>query len=152
MKPSLLCLLLVLGCQSAWASAISSIRVFHTNAVPVREDIDIPANTVVHVYNMDTTNNATAKLNEMVNARLGKNVGPSNFHEANRRAFSELQNSPDWHSLYEQMTLGGEAIEFAIRFRIQKLPAIVFNDRLVIYGVTSLQEAVSILRRRGGDR
>ncbi len=46
----------------------------------------------------------------------------------------------------------GEAIEYAIRFRIKKLPAIVFNDKSVVYGVTSLQEAIRIFNNKGGDR
>ena len=64
----LLCVLLVLGCQSVLANPISNIRVFHTDDVPVREDLKLPPSMVVHVYNMDTKNNATAKLNEMVKA------------------------------------------------------------------------------------
>ena len=148
----LLCVLLVLGCQSVLANPISNIRVFHSDDVPVREDLKLPPSMVVHVYNMDTKNNATAKLNEMVKAKLGSNVGPSNYRDANQQAFSEVLNGPHWRSLYNEMEAGGEAIEYAIRFRIKKLPAIVFNDKSVVYGVTSLQEAIRIFNNKGGDR
>ena len=41
--------LLVLGCQSVLANPISNIRVFQTDAVPVREDLKLPPNMVVHL-------------------------------------------------------------------------------------------------------
>ena len=145
---ALLSLIFLLPAHPAMADRVHTLRVFHTNAIKVDEDWRLPAGLTIQVYNLETKNNATDRLNRMVKDRLDPASG--SLGEAHEQAFGELLNSPHWTSLYRELEAGGEAIETAIRFRIQKLPAIVLNDRAVIYGVTSLREAIRIYQANTG--
>ena len=53
----------------AHATAIENIKVFHTNDVPVIQDLPLNGNQRFEVFNMDTKNNATGKLNKLMQQR-----------------------------------------------------------------------------------
>src|SRR5690606_12105372 len=144
-----ICAGLLMVSKVALAETIRSVHIFQNDSVSVVADFRVPSGIEVHVHNMDAKDNATARLNELVKAQLGSNIGPGNFKEANQQAFSKVLNGPEWHGLYQEMEIGGLAIESAIRYQIKKIPAIVFNGKGVIYGVTSLREAFQIYERRG---
>lgn len=145
-----ICLFLV--CKPSLSETIKNIRVFHNDTVVVEKDRVLANDVIVDVYNMDVKDNATKKLNLLVKSRVGNKATAENASKLYRSAFSEVLNGPQWQSLYNDMEVGGLAIESAIRFRIEKIPAIVINDHAVIYGVTSLGEAIRIFNEKGTDR
>jgi integrating conjugative element protein (TIGR03757 family) len=143
-------LILAFSPNHATANAITDIYIFHTNTTPVTtggEVRQLPFNLTVH--NMDATNNAVARLNTMVRSKLPAGLDAHNFRDANLDAFSEVQNGPQWATIYSELKAGGMATGNAMKFRIQKLPAIVINEKWVIYGVTSLDQAIRIFKQEG---
>lgn len=131
------------------AEVIDSIKIFHTNTDPVIQDVSFNSTPYIDVFNMDTKDNATAKLNKLVKQKITSTVTADNHVLVYKKAFDEMLNSADWNEIYKGLELGSKAIEYAIRYKVKKTPAIVFNDSTVIYGVTSLGEAVSIYNAKG---
>ena len=143
---------LLLVSSVSHAGTINSISIFHTNTVTVVQDISLDANQHIEVFNMDTKNNATARLNKLIKQRLSPHKISDNYVAAYSKAFYEVLNGDNWDVIYNGLEQGGKAIEFAIRYKVKKTPAIVFNDNSVIYGVTSLKEAIQIYHQNGDDR
>jgi len=131
------------------ASAIENIKVFHTNDVPVFQDLPLNGNQQLEVFNMDTKNNATAKLNKLMQQRHALKKKTDDYMVSYSEAFDEVLNGPNWVGIYTGLELGSKAIEYAIRYQVIKTPAILFNDSSAIYGVTSLKEAVQIYNKKG---
>ncbi len=98
---------------------------------------------------MDTKNNATAKLNKLMQQRHALKNRTDDYMVSYSEAFDEVLNGPNWNGIYTDLELGSKAIEFAIRYQVIKTPAIVFNDSSVVYGVTSLKEAIQIYNNKG---
>lgn len=124
------------------ASQIQSIRIFHTSTDWVMSDVNVPSTTSLVVYDMDVKGQTKAVMNSQVQARLPRGLNAGNYEAANREAFNALLNSPQWHEINEQLEAGNRAIDAAVRFGIEKLPAIVFNNQQVIYGQRSLRAAI----------
>ena len=144
------CLFSIAALVSATATAyedIHSIRIFQTNNQFVLPDARLPTSVTVRVYEVDTHKRASAEITRQVRARLSDDIKPGNHETANRKAFSDLLNSPDWMPIYQQIEAGGQAIDAAVRFQIEKVPAIVFNDRQVVYGQRSLQAAIEVYNK-----
>lgn len=133
----------------AQASAIENIKVFHTNNVPVIQDFPLSGIQQLDVFNMDSKNNATAKLNKLMQQRHAKKKQTDDYLISYSEAFDDVLNGPNWNGIYTDLELGSKAIEYAIRYQVIKTPAIVFNDSSVIYGVTSLKEAIRIYNNKG---
>ena len=131
------------------ATAIENIKVFYTNDVPVIRDLPLNGNQQLEAFNMDTKNNATAKLNKLMQQRHALKKRADDYMVSYSEAFDEVLNGPNWNGIYTDLELGSKAIEFAIRYQVIKTPAIVFNDSSVVYGVTSLKEAIQIYNNKG---
>ena len=131
------------------ATAIENIKVFYTNDVPVTQDLPLNGNQQLEAFNMDTKNNATAKLNKLMQQRHALKNRTDDYMVSYSEAFDEVLNGPNWNGIYTDLELGSKAIEFAIRYQVIKTPAIVFNDSSVVYGVTSLKEAIQIYNNKG---
>lgn len=138
--------------QVAYAESIRSIRVFQNDANIVANDAPVPRGATLLVFNMDDKERAEAKLTAIIRERVKRYDKRMKVSDAYQKAFSELQNSPEWQSVYQELVDSGAAEEKAVRFSITKVPAVVFNDRDVVYGVRSLAEAIRIYQRKGGQR
>jgi integrating conjugative element protein (TIGR03757 family) len=106
-------------------------------------DVNLHSTTSVVVYDMDIKGRAEASVNSQVQTRLPRGLNAGNYEAANREAFNALLNSAQWREINEQLEAGNRAIDAAVRFGIEKLPAIVFNDQQVIYGQRSLKAAIN---------
>lgn len=149
MSIEIISIALLLVSSVSHAGIINSITVFHTNTVTVIQDIPLKANQHIEVFNMDTKNNATLRLNKLIRQRLPSQNATNDYAIAYSKAFDEVLNSENWASVYDGLEKGSKAIEFAIRYKVKKTPAIVFNHSSIIYGVTSLKEAIQIYKQKG---
>ena len=68
MSIKIISIALLLVSSVSHAGIINSITVFHTNTVTVIQDISLKANQHIKVFNMDTKNNATLRLNKRSSA------------------------------------------------------------------------------------
>lgn len=146
----LLLMILFVGPGNVRAEAsIQSIRIFEIEDQFVLKDARLPQNLPIRVYRMDAKAQATARINLAVKERVSRldRLNYGNYEAANRRAFSDLLNSSEWSAINQELEAGSLAIEAALRFQIQKLPAIVFNDRHVVYGQRSLEAAMDAFTR-----
>lgn len=135
---------LILVSSSCYAEEGSEvIRIFVNDANPVKMDINLPSHIQVHRYDLDSRDKLKVAFNEKLRQRVGK-VHPSEVKAAYSKAASELMNSPEWRVFYEELEESAMTIVNVARFKIQKVPAIVINDESVLYGVTSLREAIEI--------
>lgn len=143
-------LLVVLGCQPVFAEPVSKITVFYADDVPIINDINNEYGTFLRIHNMSTNINAIKRINGLVGDQVrGKVINSGNVEDIYLEAFSKVQNGPEWHDLYGQFEKGGLAIERAIKIGITKLPAIVINDRYVIYGEPSIRNSIDIFLKWG---
>ena len=129
------------------ADSIQTIRIFETNDQFVLQDERLSDRVQIEVYDMDAKNRATEQLNQRMRALVPKKIQPTKVEKAYRDAFSQVLNSPPWPAINQERQAGARAIEAAMRFGIEKLPAIVFNDRQVVYGERSLKAALAVYSR-----
>lgn len=130
------------------ATPIDNIKVFYTDKVHVIQDVPLNGNQNVEMFNMDDKNNSSVKLNTMMRNKVQSKTNIQNYEIAYMEAFDEIQNGPNWDEIYFGLEKGSLAIVTAMQLKIQKTPAIVINETSVIYGVTSLKEAVRIYNKK----
>jgi len=147
MKLTIIPMALLLVSSVTHAAAIESIKVFHTDKVRVVQDIPLNGYQNIEVFNMDTKNNATFKLNTLMKKKVQSKSRITDHKAAYLEAFDEVLNSSNWDEIYLGFEKGGLAIVSAVQLKIKKTPAIVFNETSVVYGVTSLREAVQIYNK-----
>jgi integrating conjugative element protein (TIGR03757 family) len=123
-------------------AAVSEIKIFQNDANPVKSDFRLPPNIRFEVYNMDDVKRAQDKLTRLVRQRVSPSAAKVNVEEAHRDAFFELMNSPEWKTIHAEIGASTAGAENALRYDVKKLPAVIFNDRFVLYGVNSLGEAM----------
>ena len=68
------------------ATAIENIKVFHTNDVPVIQDLPLNGIQQLEVFNMDTKNNATAKLNKLMQQRHARKKKTDDYLVSDRKS------------------------------------------------------------------
>ncbi len=115
------------------ASQPPSIEVFTTARYPIAT-ASTPA---VLVYNLD--------LPTLIEAELSTRL-PQDREAAAQLASAELQGA--WRKSAETLTEAYQGLFKARQYRLDKLPAIVFDGKAVVYGVTDLQAALAHYRHR----
>lgn len=140
-----LALALVSGLTSA--DTMQSVRIFQTSDQFVLQDVKLPDSVSISVYEMDAKDEATRSMNDRLKTMVPENMHPSEVENEYRSAFSRFMNSQYWPAISQRMQIGVRAIDAAVRFQIDKLPAIVFNDRHVVYGQRSLKSAIAVYDR-----
>lgn len=141
--------LILLVSNSVIASNIGSVHVFHNDATPVIMDSDLHYEVELSVHNMDIREKTNKRLNDLVKSKLKRGYRDS-LKESYSEAFNQVLNGPEWVSLYQGYTKYAKNTEYAIRFKIKKVPAVLINNKSIIYGVTSLKEAIDIYNRNEG--
>ena len=129
-------------------AAVENIMIFQNDTSMVLGDIRLPPSTVVKVYNMDDVARAQDRLAEIVSRRVSPSAVKVNPEEAHREAFQQILNSPEWDKIHADIGASTEGAEKAMRYDVKKLPAVLFNERFVVYGVSSLREAMAIFTQR----
>jgi integrating conjugative element protein (TIGR03757 family) len=132
----------------AQTDSVYQLTVFYADDVPIVNDI--PNGSVSHLefHNMSIHNNTVKRVNDLVQDEIsGLKVDEENVKDIYLRAFSDVQNGPHWREVYEQFEKGGSATEMAFKLGIKKLPAVIINEKYVIYGVSSISHAVEIFDR-----
>jgi hypothetical protein len=151
-KLSIILTLAFLYYSVASSTEIFSIRAFCTDSIHVQEDIHLQPGEALFVHNMDEKEHSAKRLTSLVKAKVDTSDKKMPVQDAYMQAFSELQNGPSWPAVYRDLVASTEPEEKAIRYGIKKLPAIVINDKYIIYGVTSLKEAVRIYEKKAGNQ
>lgn len=146
---SILCLV----SMHSLADRVSTITVFHSDKAPVLNDLSVLDKSIpIQVYKVDALNTANKMISDGVYKRVpkyprGDKTALENFQEG----FSQLLNSEDWAAINAQMEKGAESAEYIARYKIKKVPAIIFNDKDIVYGVRSMAEAMKLFNRHGGQ-
>lgn len=120
----------------------STMDVFTTAEFPIQrigfiEGTPRAQVTSLTVYRVDGLKTLEQHLNEDL---------PNDPDQAQRIALQRMQS--DGARIRQLAQDGADALELAIRFGIDRYPAIVFNNgESVIYGVTNVEKAVTIYLR-----
>jgi len=144
-----ICIVLFLISTGVQADSNERITIFHTDVHPVIDNVDLPSHIELNVYNLDDKRKADALLTASVKRLVDGNVPSSEVESAYRNAFDIFLNSEDWEPLYLKIKKGAMSVHWAERLKVTKVPAIIFNNKYVVYGVTSLQEAIDIYAEKG---
>ena len=123
---------LVASTGPALAADTARIEVFTTAGTPIA-GVSAPA---VRVYTLD----APALIEAEINAALPRD--PSTAH---RYAHRSLKGH--WHEAAERLTQAYRGLLKGSQYGLEKLPAIVFDGRAVVYGITDLDQALGDYRR-----
>ncbi|QFT57051.1 DUF1525 domain-containing protein [Microbulbifer sp. THAF38] len=141
--------IVALACASASAEDIYSIRIFQNDAIQVQQDIRLPLRTPVITHNLDAKEHSERKLKTLVKSKVDEVPKRGSVKEAYLSAFSDIQNGPQWNAIYQEIVASTEPEERAVRYGIKKIPAIVINDKYILYGIHSLEEAIRVYAERG---
>ncbi len=109
-----------------------SITVFSNDKYFINKNVKFPMSTTYKVINID-------KLGH-IDKRISKYL-PPNEAEA-KKAFSILLNSKQWPAIASEIKSAAFDIAKAAQYSLKKVPAIIFNEKEVIYGVTDIHEAL----------
>lgn len=144
--------LLFLVSATCLADRVEKISIFQTDNTYVTRDLSIVNKHIpIDIYSLDSIKKAEKAIDREVQKRIPvvAKYGKTPL-EKFQIGFSDLLNSPDWAPILSMMDDGGDSIEFVARYKIEKVPAIVFNDSSIVYGVRSLSEAMRIYNQHGG--
>lgn len=133
----------------AAAQEVREVRIFQNDATAVRLDMRFEEGVLITVHNMDDRVRTKHRLNELVSKRVGTVRKKEHVEDAYRQAFSEILNGPEWDALKADIQTSLIPVSSAMKYRIKKLPAIVFNNSAVVYGVQSLREATTFYELSG---
>lgn len=142
-----LAFLLMLIHNNSFSKPVETVRIFYSDTDRILVDFRLPENANIHYYSMDSKNNATQKINSIVNENVRSRVDIGNIEDSYRAAFNELLNSSLWKDIILELQVGAISIDAALRFKILKLPALVINDEAVVYGVRSLEEGIRLYEK-----
>ncbi len=125
------------------AAMAGSVTIFTNDENPIHLDEERNGFVVFPVINLDMAKHAKIKLNRKVQALVEKQ-DPGTVEERYKAAFYELLNSSQWPAMNVELEKANSRIFKAVQMRVQKVPAIVFDEKYVAYGVTSLSEAFAV--------
>jgi integrating conjugative element protein (TIGR03757 family) len=135
---------------SQWAfSSDLSVKVFITDKTPFQMDADENSEISLKIFNLDELTRAENRLTQLLKSKIPEDVKPQQVQRAYQSAFSDLLNSPEWNKVNQELMRSTEPQEMAMRLRIKKVPAVVFNEKYIVYGISSLKQAMDILNQRG---
>ena len=116
------------------AETVSDIRVFTTSYLNVRDSGAIESVT----YHLDDVDLALAEFGTSL---------PNNFAQAEVEARKRL-NSPRGTAAMKRLQGAFEGLVMAWSHGVDRLPAILINDRYLIYGVRDVDEALRLFAVR----
>lgn len=125
-------LFLVASTGAALAADTARIEVFTTAGTPIA-GVSAPP---VHLYTLDMP----ARIEAKIDAALPRD--PSTAHRYAQRALKG-----QWREAAERLTQAYRGLLKGSQYGLEKLPAIVFDGRAVVYGITDLDQALGDYRR-----
>jgi integrating conjugative element protein (TIGR03757 family) len=128
-------------------SLAGSVTIFTNDNYPIQLTGAAAGRVVFPVINLDAMGHAKASLNKAVQSRLMVASGES-IEERYRSAFNALLNSDEWVSHSTALEKANSQLVKALRMNITKVPAIVIDEKYVVYGVPSVEEALELYMRR----
>lgn len=150
MKP-ILTIAVFLMSNALFADEIESVMIFHSDNVVVHIDTDEIPGSEIRMFNLDAVSHSERRLTGIVKDKVDKRGIKGSVEAAYRDAFDEVLNSPQWKAIYAEIESSTNVLEQAIVYRVAKIPAIVFNNRYVVYGVASLKEAMRLFNAREAE-
>lgn len=138
----LLCLLLLTEVAQAQAPAPITVDVFANSAMHItpgeaeRQELSFR----VSVYRLDAMRNVEQLLNQQLPQTEEEAMAWMTAHEEEIRH----QYEPAIKNTAQGMTL-------AFYYKLQRLPAMVINQRTVVYGVTDIEQAVAMAQEHEGE-
>lgn len=129
-----------------------TVLIFESDTHQVVKDASLPSGSRLEVYNLDALERSQQMLNQLVGEQVDPEKSRRDPEAAYQDAFFELLNSSKWSEISNQIDKSTAGLERAVRYQVKKVPAIIFDHRYVIYGVSSLSEAISILKNADTGR
>lgn len=126
--------ILLLFPSAVFAEAVTDVRVFTTSYLNV-SDVSARANAT---YRLDEVDRALAEFGTSL---------PANFSQAEIEARRRL-NSPRGTAAMKRLQAAFEGVVMAWSHGVDRLPAILINDRYLIYGVADVDEALQLFAAR----
>jgi len=144
MKPIVLTLSLAAAlAQAVAAQEIRSIHVWHdANTAPVMNDYRFDREPQIYVFDMGMNQRLEDQMNAALEAQLQANNGQVDI-DAARKAASDYMMSDEFKTIQAEFEKSGLAFNAAMKYQIDEVPAILFNERYLVTGVTSLTSAIS---------
>ena len=88
---------------------------------------------------------ASQRIEETMSADL-----PANPQEAERLMRARMQ-SGEWETMEAELQRNAEGLAKAKALGVTKIPAIVIDDRYVVYGVSDVSRAIEMIETAGGS-
>ncbi len=130
MNPGRAMLLLLAWTEALLAAEAPRIEIFTTARYPISG-----ATPAVQIYILDEP------------ARIEAELSASLPQDKNAAAeFAQAQVQGAWREPAQHLTLAYQGLLKAKQYGVLRLPAIVFDGTAIVYGVTDLEEALSIYR------
>lgn len=125
--------------QAAPAAGVVTVEVFVNSAMHVTpepsERTALPY--TLSVYRLDALRNMEAQINQNLPQTEAEAMRWVAANEARlRRKFQP------------QIQAAAEGVTLAASYRLQRIPAVVINRKVVVYGVTDANQAIELVRRR----
>lgn len=118
--------------QSAMAQ---SVTVFVDGQTPLQNSSSATA-----IFELD----AAQRIEERMSADL-----PGNLQQAEQLMRTRMQSSA-WRAMEIELQRSAEGLAKAKALGVTKLPAVVVDERYVVYGVTDVKRAVEMANVKGG--
>ena len=96
----------------------------------------------ITIYNVDDMQRVITNIELRANSRGIRGNGNDRIQSLHKRFREEFQKNK------EKVKRSITGIALLGKYNVHKLPAIIFDDSDVIYGVTSIKEAIRIYRRK----
>jgi integrating conjugative element protein (TIGR03757 family) len=76
---------------------------------------------------------------------------PADPEQATMQA-KQVMSSPQWQQKQQQLVMAYRQVVHARELGIRKVPAVVFDDRDVVYGTTDVAQAQALRQQAGGGQ
>ena len=144
MNPLLMALVGVALTIPVQASEITSVFVMHDSE---RAAVDVDwSGAPTSVLDLATARQIDAQMSESFNQHLGvtQSMSQEQLQQVVTKRMQALVHSGQMDDWMAQYRAWGNELAKSSQYRLTKAPAIVFNDRYTVYGVTSLKAAVEL--------
>jgi hypothetical protein len=152
MKKTVLILVGILVSHVVLAETIHTVKIWHDSKLaPVMKDYRFSQDIELDVFDLGIKKEADQKINEALQARgLSYTENSEQNMTVVTEALHAFLETDAYKEIEKEFKYLGVALQFAMEYRIEKVPAIVFNDRYTVLGISSLAEAVSIYEAKVG--
>ena len=129
----------------AQAEPLKSLHVWiASGTAEVHADTRIPDGVTLEVFDVAGVDHGEQIINDYVMSRIDHRLSGEDLIRAYKALASEFLTTPGFDAMKNNIELGAHAIQGAIYFQIERLPAVVINEKYTLYNVVSLAEAIAI--------